>query len=72
MKDKIKNAKNTVVDHVSRNRVQYAFTVGFLSAVYMLNKHDRVKEWNQFLALEGLTEKFYNPEEYLESLNPTF
>lgn len=72
MKTKIKNAKNTVVDHVSRNRMQYSFVAGFSAATYLFYKMDRVKAWNQFLALEGLTDKFYNPEEWLEDLNPTF
>ena len=71
MKTKIKNAASAVSAHVSHYRVTYAFVAGVSVATYTFYKMDRVTEWNQFLALKGLTEEFYNPEAYLESLNPS-
>jgi hypothetical protein len=72
MKNKFKNAKNVVTAHVSHYQITYAFLAGVSVTTYAFYKIDRVTEWNQFLALKGLTEEFYNPEAYLESLNPTF
>lgn len=71
MKTKIKNAKNAVSAHVHAYQIPYAFLAGITLTTYAFYKIDRVTEWNQFLALKGLTEEFYNPEAYLESLNPS-
>lgn len=72
MKDKIKKAATAVSDHISYYRVTYAFVAGVSVTTWTFYKMDRVRDWNEFLAFKGLTDEYYNPEAWLENLNPTF
>lgn len=63
MKNKITSASQTVKNHVVRNRAKYAFVAGATSTVYVLNKTDRVAQFNDFLEEKGLLDEFYALDE---------
>jgi hypothetical protein len=62
MPPQITSAKEKVLNHVTRHRAKYAFVAGATTATIVLNKMDRVAQFNAFLEEKGLTDEYYTPE----------
>lgn len=59
----LKNRVSTIEHHIFRYRGRYGVTAGAVAAVVVLNKVDRVSEWNEFLIEKDLFDEFYHPGE---------
>lgn len=59
---KFTSTPSKVKNHVVKHRAKYAFVAGATSTVALLNKVDRVAQFNAFLEEKGLTDEFYGHE----------
>jgi hypothetical protein len=58
IKDALSKAKDFVTDHQVAIAAGVATVVTAAACIAL--QRSAVKEWNEFLAIEGLTEKFYS------------
>lgn len=62
-KQTLKTYKDETVAHIRNHRVVYTAAVSVTATVAVLNKIDRVSEWNRFLEEKGLKDEFYLVED---------